>query len=607
MLGYSIEMEDNVSRIKDRLDIIDVVGSYVKLQKSGINYKGRCPFHNEKTPSFYVSPDRQSWKCFGCSLGGDAFTFIQQIEGVEFPEALRILAQKAGVELKYDATQKVKADEKTPLYEICELATKFFEKQLHNSSMGNKASQYLAERGVKTETIQEFRLGFAPADWHSLGNFLKSQGYSQKDIVASGVSIKKDGTDDIYDRFRSRIIFPITDPQDRIVGFSGRIFEPGDKGLAKEGESVAKYINTPQTLIYDKSRIIYGLSKAKLEIKKADQCILVEGNMDALMSHQAGVKYAVASSGTALTPYHLRLLQRFTNNLGFCFDTDQAGNLATRRGIGLALANNFNIRVVAIDDKECKDPADYVQKHGPKWSDIVQKSKPVINFYFDRAKESFDPSSAEHKKTMLAVVAPFIKRLASSIEKSHWVNQLAMLFRVKEEAVQEDLNRAKDDLEQYDDRSLVEEKYIPLPELNIDGLSETILALALKHPEGYKAQKDIDHSLLHPVVASVLTKLKDSNASLKEFMAGFKGPEATAISFASIRGEEFWKDTGKKEIGEELAKAIRLVKKRAIGVELVKLEYDIKAAEALKDSKKLNELASKFSQLAGELSQIENI
>ena len=342
-------MADNIEQIKSRLDVVAVISDYLKLQKSGVNYKACCPFHNEKTPSFYVSPERQIWHCFGCSQGGDIFGFIKAVEGVEFPEALRILARKAGVELEEFIPEA--RDEKERLFEIVELATKFFEKQIYNSTDGKSALKYLEERGLNTETIKSFRLGFAPNDWQALNEFLRGRGYTENEVVASGLAIKKDSGAGIYDRFRSRITFPIADINDRVVGFTGRVFDVKN-GLNEQGARTsqaierfehieAKYINTPQTTIYDKSRVLYGLNKAKMQIKKAEKCLLVEGNMDAVMSCQAGVGNVVASSGTALTPLHLNLLKRYTANLNFCFDTDQAGAMATRRGIGLALNQGF--------------------------------------------------------------------------------------------------------------------------------------------------------------------------------------------------------------------------------------------------------------------------
>ena len=484
--------EDNVSKIKERLDITDIISSYIKVQKAGVNFKACCPFHNEKTPSFYISPERQIWHCFGCQKGGDMFSFVQELEGVEFPEALRVLAQRAGVKLdNFDPTLR---DAKTALYEIIETASRFFEKQLSHSPAGKQALVYLRDRGLKEDTIKEFRLGFAPDDWHSLGNFLRNCGYSDQDIISSGLTIKRDGGADMYDRFRSRIIFPICNINDQIVGFTGRVF--GDNHPA----DVGKYINSPQTVIYDKSRVLYGLNKAKVETRKADRCLLVEGNMDAIMSYQAGVKNVAATSGTALTPSQLQLLQRYTNNLDFCFDVDQAGFTATRRGIGLALSQNFNIKIVHLQDPQCKDPADYVKKFGQKWQETVISAKPVIDFYFDRLKSELDLSSVEGKKALIANLGPLIKRLVSNVEHSHWVSKLAAVLKTKEEAIEADILLVKDDLEIYagqpaspnqgEQSESVIRNQLPINKLADDMLSEALLAVLIKNPKLLRQQAE---------------------------------------------------------------------------------------------------------------------
>src|SRR3989344_1869094 len=286
-------MDDNISKIKDKVDVVDLVQSYVKLQKAGVNYKARCPFHNEKSGSFFVSPERQISHCFGCGLGGDIFGFIKQIEGVEFPEALRILATRAGVELSTWKPNPEYQNAKTRLLEISELAAKFFGKQLHESITGKKALAYLKDRGLTDESIEKFKLGYAPESWDGLGNFL-ARNFDIKHIADAGLLVKKDAGG-YYDRFRSRIVFPIFDMNNQIVGFTARIF-----GENKD-ESVAKYVNTPQTAIYDKSRILYGMNFAKLDMRRKNKALVVEGNMDVIMSHQAGATHAAASSGTGLT------------------------------------------------------------------------------------------------------------------------------------------------------------------------------------------------------------------------------------------------------------------------------------------------------------------
>lgn len=608
-------MEDNVSKIKDRLDVIDVLSGYMKLQKAGINYKGRCPFHNEKTPSFFVSPERQIWHCFGCAKGGDMFEFVKEIEGVDFPEALKILAAKAGIELEqFKAKSGESVDDKQKLFEVCELATKFFEKQFL-SPTGKEAYGYLTERGLADETIKEFRLGFAPNDWESLSSYLQKCGYSEKDIINAGMAVKRSpesGRVGIYDRFRSRIMFPIFDVSGQVVGFTARIFEPssaksGQPGLAKSGESMAKYVNTPQTLIYDKSRVLYGLSKAKIDIKKSDRCILVEGNMDALMSYQAGARNVVASSGTALTPTHLRLLQRYTKNLGFCFDTDQAGAMATRRGIGLALAQQFNITILEIKDPECKDPADYVKKYGSGWSVIVDSAKPVIDYYFDRARSSYNPTSAESKTQIISAVAPFIKRLTANVEKAHWISQLASLLRVPEQAIASDIANSKDDLDAYT-REVSEEtplvQAISAEREKPDAINEMLLSVVLKNPNLFREEiQKISADLLDDRTMAIMRQIADETQpfEFKTFVARFSGEEALQLEFAHLRSQELWQEFDDASLKLEFNNLINTVRRRAIGARLASLQFDVREAETAKDNQRLAKLASEFNELARQL------
>ena len=615
-------MEDNVSKIKDRLDVVEVLSGYMKLQKAGINYKGRCPFHNEKTPSFFVSPERQIWHCFGCAKGGDMFEFVKEIESVEFREALKILASKAGIELEqFQPKPGESVDAKQKLYEITELATKFFEKQFQSSS-GKEALAYLRERGLTDATIAEFRLGWAPNDWESLSVYLQTQGYQEKDIVEAGMAIKRSaesGREGIYDRFRSRIMFPIFEVAGQVVGFTARVFEPssaksGQLGLAKSGESMAKYVNTPQTLIYDKSRVLYGLSKAKIDIKKSDRCILVEGNMDALMSYQVGVRNVVASSGTALTPAHLRLLQRYTKNLGFCFDMDQAGAMATRRGIGLALAQQFNISILEIKDPECKDPADYIRKYarlsdgqGPKWSEVADGAKPVIDYYFDRARSSYNPTSVESKKQIISAVAPFVKRLAGNVEKAHWVAQLASLLRVPESAISSDIATFKDDLDAYAHEAVISNTSASVqavaPREAPDVINEMILSLVLKAPTLLRDEiMAIPNDLVDDRIMNIIRQVVDSESfEFKTFVARFSGEEALQLEFAHLRAQELWQGFDDETLKIEFHNVINTARRRLINARLTNLQFDVKEAEANKDQNRLAQLAGEFNELARQL------
>jgi DNA primase len=593
-------MEDNVSKIKEKLSVVDVVSSYIKVQKAGVNYKARCPFHNEKTPSFVISPERQIWHCFGCSAGGDLFTFVQQIEGVDFPEALRTLAQRAGVELKsFDPRLK---DAKSNLFEISETAIRFFEKQLFNSITGKKALEYLKDRGLEEDTIREFRLGFAPNDWRALTTFLKDCGYKEKDIVDSGLAIKKER--DAYDRFRSRITFPIFDINDNVVGFTGRIFS--GEALAE----AAKYINTPQTLIYDKSRILYGLNKAKLKTRREGRCVLVEGNMDVIMSYQAGVTNVVASSGTALTPYHLQILKRYTNNLDFCFDTDQAGSMATRKGIGMALSHDFNVKVIEIGDKECKDPADFVKKYGSKWKDVSMTSVPVLDFYFNKSRSELDLQSSEGKRLMVVSLSPFIKRLVSSVERSHWVSKLATLLRINEDAIMADINIAKDDIAVYESNHMQSAPEVKNPVKMAstgDVLNQSLLSVIVRKPSIFKNElSGISHDLLNKSTLEAINALVKANTekfNINQVVKAISAESALNLEFAYLKSQELFSDFEDDSLKAEFNNILRSLERKNINAELSGIELDVKEAESTNDKKRIIGLLKKFSELTKKLSK----
>jgi len=315
-----VHMSSSVEQIKERLDIAAVVGSYVKLERAGGNFRARCPFHNEKTPSFMVSPDRGTFHCFGCNKGGDIFTFVEEIEGTDFHGALKILADKAGVVLTNEKPEQ--RDERERLFGILADSTLYYRKMLRED---HEALEYLKKRGLKGETIDEFQIGFARDECHALSEYLHTKGYRDDEIEKTGMSLRstKPGQEGRhYDRFRSRIMFPLCDSSGRVVGFTGRVFRSDDP---------AKYVNSPQTALYDKSKILFGLSLAKSAIREAGSAILVEGQMDLIMAHQSGTKNSVAVSGTALTGYHLEMLKRFADKLYFAFDSDDAGLAAAKK------------------------------------------------------------------------------------------------------------------------------------------------------------------------------------------------------------------------------------------------------------------------------------
>ncbi len=603
-------MSSIVDQIKDRVDVVDLISGYLKLHKSGINYKARCPFHNEKTPSFFVSPERQIWHCFGCSAGGDIFGFVKQIEGIEFADALRILAARAGIELHRQSPEyRQYQTEKTKLYEICDLAARFFEKQLRESNAGKKVLAYLYDRGLTEESIKNFRLGYAPDSWRALGEFLE-RNYSGKDVFDAGLAVKKENGEH-YDRFRSRIIFPIFDLNGQVVGFAGRIF--GD--LAKDAEA-AKYVNTPQTAIYDKSRILYGLDKAKLDVRRKNRCLVVEGNMDVIMSHQAGATNVVASSGTALTDGHLRIIKRYTDNLDLCFDADSAGTLATERGVDLALARGFNVGIVAIEppvgepgEPELKDPADYVKKYGPKWAEYSQKSRPFLEFYFESAKKTLDIATALGKKLMAQKILPFLASMTNNIEQAYWISEIALALKLKEDILIREMALVKPkNLEAQDEGPNQTESAAK----DFDVLEEGLLALMMKKPDlvlnVQPEEKEFLSERLRGLINTIVPTLNevnrgDSDNLMAQLTSAVEPGLAMNLEFVYLKSQELWKDVEEKELAGEFRMILSQIKRRKVLARLEDLEFDIKSAEKGRDKEKLATLTAEFSEISKQLTQ----
>jgi len=576
-----------IDEIKSRLDIVEVIGSYIKLKKTGANYRALCPFHSEKNPSFFVSPARQIWHCFGCSKGGDIFGFIKEIEGVEFGDALRILAQRAGVELKPRSPewQKFKT-ERQRLYEICELATKFFEKQLEGSSLGKETKKYLLGRGIKEESIKKWRIGYSPDTWSGLSDFLVSQDYKNEEIEKAGLSLKNE-QGSYYDRFRGRIIFPIFDLNSQVIGFGGRIFQKSDE--------VAKYINTPNTLLYDKSRILYGLDKAKVEIRKKDFCLLVEGYTDVILAHQAGFENTASVSGTALTPYQLVILKRYSENLFLSFDMDIAGDSATKRGIDLAQLRGFNLKIITLPKDE--DPADVISKNPKEFEKLVNNSLSILDFYFQNAFSQFDKARPEGKREISKILLPVIKRIPNKIEQSFWVSRLAKNLEVKEENVEEELKKIK-----LEEEALGLEPEEIINRANTKSrkelLEERLITLLLKRPENLNLIEDIPAghpiSYFSPKGKEILLNLKNSEAS-----ENLSGETKDFFNYLALKSEV--EDLDEKEIEPEIKFCLKEIQSLEIKSKLNEISKEIKKAEEEKNFEKIKKLTQEFSQYAKEI------
>lgn len=403
----------DVDEVKSRLNIVDIIGARTTLKKAGRHFKALCPFHNEKTPSFIVSPERQSWHCFGCGKGGSVIDFVMEYEHVDFLEALETLAEKAGVKLERRSSDTPEAKLKTRLYEVNHLASEFYHYLLTKHTLGEKARDYLKDRGISDKSIKTFSLGYSANSWDGLLKFLLKKGYEKKLLEQAGliISSARGG----YDRFRGRIMFTLKDHRKNVVGFSGRLLDP----LAKE----AKYINTSETPVYNKSALLYGLDVTKEAIQKQQEAIVMEGEFDVISSFQAGIGNAIAIKGSALTEGHINLIRRFTERLLFALDSDVAGDSASRRGIELADRAGLDMKVVVLPTG--KDPDEAARHHPGLLKKALKQAIPIYDYFIQSAQTRFDVSTAFGKKKISEELLPVIAKIENAIVQNHYVKKLA--------------------------------------------------------------------------------------------------------------------------------------------------------------------------------------
>ncbi len=420
---------DAVAEVKARLSIEDVVAEYVQLKRAGRNYKGLSPFGNEKTPSFVVSPEKQIWHDFSSGKGGDMFTFVQEVEGLDFKETLELLARKAGVDLEQfkGKTSGANSKQKDRLYEVLDLSAKFYQAQLRGSKT---ALEYLLKKRAFTkETVLKFRLGYSPNTGNALINFLKSKNFTQEETATAGLITERyNGWGDM---FRGRVMVPLSDAQGRVVGFTARILE--DPGSSPGQADAPKYINTPSTLLYDKGRQAYGLHLAKEAIRKQKFGVVVEGNLDVIASHQAGIANVVAAAGTALTKAHLKDLGRYAPDMRFAFDSDKAGIAATERAIPLAQKVGVNVSIITIPDG--KDPDELVRKDPKLWQTAIENHQYAVDWLIERYIGLLDIETGQGKRQFTDVVLRIIRGLSDKVEQDHYLGELAKSIGVSKEAM----------------------------------------------------------------------------------------------------------------------------------------------------------------------------
>ncbi|HSJ58359.1 MAG TPA: DNA primase [Anaerolineae bacterium] len=439
-----------VDQVKERLDIVEVVQTYVPLTKAGRNYKGLCPFHAEKTPSFVVFPETGTWHCFGaCGTGGDVFTFIQKRENLDFGDALKLLAQRAGVELQPASPAAARAQERLDfLRDIVQAAATYFHHLLFNADEAARARAYLEERGLARETLERFEIGYALDRWDGLLRYLSTRGYNAEDLLDVGLVIQRDDGSGYYDRFRGRVIYPLRDERGRPVGFAGRVL----------GDGQPKYLNSPQTPLFDKSSVLFGLDRARAGIRTADEAVIVEGYMDVLMAHQHGIDNVVAQMGTALTEAQLGLLKKHTKRFVLALDSDTAGESATLRGLDVARQSmdreavpvptargliRFEERLAAeiriATLPKGLDPDEVIRQSPARWVQLIAAARPVLDFYFDVLTADLDLATARGKSTAVQRLGPLVKDLSDRVQRAHYVQQLARMVQMDDRGLWEQL------------------------------------------------------------------------------------------------------------------------------------------------------------------------
>jgi DNA primase len=615
-------MVSSTEEIKSRINIIDFIGEYVRLDKAGVNWKARCPFHNEKTPSFVVSEEKQIWHCFGCQKGGDIFGFLMEIEGIEFKEALRKLAEKAGV--KMPEYRKEFSEKKSKTLEILELAAKFYEKQLWDGAGKGKILKYLNERGLKSEIIKEFRLGYAPNGWRNLLGFLAERGYKIEEIAKTGLLVENSNSkiqisnqaqnlndknlkEDIryYDRFRNRIIFPIADTNSKIVGFSARV-APG------EDESQAKYVNTPETEVYHKSKILYGIDKAKREIKNKNFVLLVEGNMDVVAASQAGIKNVVAVSGTALTSDQLDILKRYTENIKMFFDMDSAGVEATRRSAETCFQKDINVFIVK--SSLGKDAAEIANDNPKALLEAADKAVPAAEYFFEEILAKNDKTKAEGKKIIAKEILNLIRNFENEIERSHWIKKLARVLEVEEKMLLGVLRK----VELKRTGKNFQEKEAEKGEISFKNraeiMREKIIGLMLSQESIWRkmaefSDKEADCFLREDnLFSELLEKGPETEFKYENFIAGLENEDirkkALKIYFETkyqFGSQEEVQEKSLENANELLEQYLAYLKKEICKEKLKNIAQDLRKAETNGDKEAVKFLMAEFSKISREL------
>lgn len=603
--------------IKGRINIVELVSTYVRLEKAGTHYKACCPFHQERSPSFMVNEEKNMWHCFGCGKGGDVFAFVMEIEGLDFREALQLLAEKAGVELpKYQSSEPGAKENKDRLFALLELATKFYEKQLWDGAGKEKILSYLRGRGLSDESIKSFRLGYAPDGWRHQLEFFTKKGFTLTELEQTGLLIKKDTgaprdtahtISGGYDRFRDRIMFPIFDIFGHTIGYSARVAPGGD-------ESQAKYINTPETALYHKSRALYGLFHAKQAMKQVGSTVVVEGNMDVIAMHQAGIAHTVAVSGTALTDEQLNLMKRYGKEVRLFFDMDGAGQKAAKKSAELALEKELEVTVVALPFG--KDAADMGRDDAEKLREVVAQAKPALAYFLEASLKKYDTTTPSGKRQVVDEYAEFLQGVKNPIERSEAIKDLARALDMDERMIVGVVNKLFLDTTRRNGPTPLRAPENPFQEKHTFGkrselLREELIAIMYAEKSLTKStlKRITEKDLLpfferHPLFFFLVQAGNDLDALTLIEDASLKS-EAARLSFRILESPEAIEKTGEErmEVLQTMVERYLLdlhgeVTKRE---KLLALEKSLDDARAKKDKELERRILAEFVAVSGGL------
>ncbi len=580
---------NDVEQIKERLDIAEVISAYVPLKQAGRNLKAPCPFHQEKTASFMVSPEKGIFHCFGCGEGGDVIKFVMKYEGLEFRPALELLARKAGIELQERGPVNPQAkQERQRLEQAIAWAVKYYQASLVKN---RSAFEYAVKaRGLQKQTIKDFQIGYAPDDWNALSHFLVKKNFSAADLQKAGLVGQKAGRTSIYDMYRGRLMFTICDATGTPVGFTGR---------ALDAEQLPKYLNTPQTELYDKSRVIFGLHLAKEAIRAADEVVLVEGNMDVVTSHQAGVKQVVAASGTAITTTQLKALGRLTKNIKICFDADAAGLRATERVI--ELSQNLGITLSMVRLPDAKDPDELIKKDVAAWKQAIASAQYVVDYLFDQLERQYDITTATGKRQYGDRISANLQRLGDPIERDHYVGKLATKLAIGEEAVRDKVSQKEAIQTAARTTKPAATTTTAQPKGVKQRLEESVLAINLAYPEVRVSLEDLTPAHFsepdHQVIIEALQTAP--SATVAELVPQLPNL-ADYVKILVLRGEEQYDSFAPADRSFEAFQLVGRLQTATNKDTKTKLSRKLQEAEAKGDTDLAGRLLRQFQALITE-------